>query len=72
MISNKLISKLCALFMKAKATPRLRCNLDLRNSAYDQLQGILNAMETVTEIPIHRHQEEDETVVGSVAYHQKP
>lgn len=33
---------------KAKASPRLRCNLDLRNSTDDQSQRMLNALEPGT------------------------
>ena len=48
---------------KAKASPRLRCNLDLRNSAEDQSQRMLNALEPGTELPIHRHKGSSETCV---------
>lgn len=48
---------------KAKALPRLRCNLDLRNSAEDQSQRMLNALEPGTELPIHRHKGSSETCV---------
>ena len=48
---------------KAKASPRLRCNLDLRNSAEDQSQRMLNALEPGTVMPIHRHLASSETVV---------
>ena len=48
---------------KAKANPRLRCNLDLRNSADDQSQRMLNALEPGTILPIHRHKETSETCV---------
>ena len=48
---------------KAKASPRLRCNLDLRNSAEDQSQRMLNALEPGTVMPIHRHHGSSETVV---------
>ena len=47
---------------KAKASPRLRCNLDLRNSAEDQSQRMLNALEPGTIMPIHRHLSTSETV----------
>lgn len=48
---------------KAKASPRLRYNLDLRNSAEDQSQRMLNALEPGTELPIHRHKGSSETCV---------
>ena len=48
---------------QAKASPRLRMNLDLRNSAEDQSQRILNAIEPGSPLPIHRHQKTSETVV---------
>lgn len=48
---------------KAKASPRLRCNHDLRNSADDQSQRMLNALEPGTELPIHRHKGSSETCV---------
>ena len=48
---------------KAKASPRLRMNLDLRNSADDQSQRMLNAIEPGSPLPIHRHQKSSETVV---------
>ncbi len=48
---------------KAKASPRLRCNLDLRNSAEDLSQRMLNALEPGTVMPIHRHKDTSETCV---------
>lgn len=48
---------------QAKATPRLRMNLDLRNSAEDKSQRMLNAIEPGSPLPIHRHQKTSETVV---------
>ena len=48
---------------QAKASPRLRTNLDLRNSAEDQSQRMLNAIEPGSPLPIHRHQKSSETVV---------
>ena len=48
---------------QAKASPRLRMNLDLRNSAEDQSQRMLNAIEPGSPLPIHRHQKSLETVV---------
>ena len=51
------------LTAKAKASPRLRMNLDLRNSEADQSQRMLNAIEPGSIFPIHRHQNTSETVV---------
>ena len=51
------------LTAKAKESPRLRMNLDLRNSAEDQSQRMLNAIEPDSVVPIHRHQKSSETVV---------
>lgn len=51
------------LTAKAKASPRLRMNLDLRNSADDKSQRMLNAIEPGSPLPIHRHQKTSETVV---------
>ena len=52
-----------ALTAQAKASPRLRMNLDLRNSSADQSQRMLNAIEPGTILPIHRHRTSSETVV---------
>jgi cupin fold WbuC family metalloprotein len=38
-------------------------NLDLRNSADDQSQRMLNAIEPGSPLPIHRHRHTSETVV---------
>ena len=48
---------------QAKASPRLRMNMDLRNSSEDQSQRMLNAIEPGSPLPIHRHQKSSETVV---------
>lgn len=48
---------------KAKASPRMRMNLDLRNSDQDQSQRMLNAIEPGSVVPIHRHPTTSETVV---------
>lgn len=48
---------------KAKASPRLRMNLDLRNSSEDKSQRMLNAIEPGSVVPIHRHRNSSETVV---------
>lgn len=51
------------LTAQAKASPRLRMNLDLRNSAEDSSQRMLNAIEPGSPLPIHRHTKSSETVV---------
>ena len=48
---------------QAKASERLRMNLDLRNSDTDGSQRMLNAIEPGSPLPIHRHQKTSETVV---------
>ena len=48
---------------QAKASPRLRMNMDLRNSDADTSQRMLNAIEPGSPLPIHRHQHSSETVV---------
>ena len=59
-IDNELLDKLTA---EAQASPRLRMNLDLRNSVGDSSQRMLNAIEPGSVVPIHRHQKTSETVV---------
>ncbi len=60
LISTAVLDELTA---QAKASPRLRMNLDLRNSPTDQSQRMLNALEPGTVMPIHRHRHTSETVV---------
>lgn len=48
---------------KAKQSPRLRTNFDLRNSPEDNSQRILNIMEKDTVVPIHCHPDTCESVV---------
>ena len=59
-VDKKILDELTA---KAKENPRLRCNLDMRNSADDQSQRMLNALEPGTVMPIHRHLASSETVI---------
>ncbi len=47
----------------AKASERLRMNLDLRNGDGDTSQRMLNAIEPGSPLPIHRHKDTSETVV---------
>lgn len=59
-ITQSLLDKLTE---EAKANPRLRQSFDLRNSADDDSQRMLNAIEPGSEMPIHRHKYTSETVV---------
>lgn len=52
-----------SLLDRAKESPRLRQHYDLRNSAADTSQRMLNALLPGTEVAIHRHEETAETVV---------
>ena len=59
-VDKKILDELTA---KAKENPRLRCNLDMRNSVDDKSQRMLNALEPGTVMPIHRHLASSETVI---------
>ena len=59
-ITKKILDELTA---KAKENPPLRQSLDLRNSADDQSQRMLNALEPGTVLPIHRHKGTSETCI---------
>ena len=59
-ITQAILDELTA---KAKESPRLRMNMDLRNSENDQSQRMLNAIEPGSDMPIHRHKYTSETVV---------
>ena len=59
-IDNILLDKLTA---QAKESPRLRMNLDLRNSSADSSQRMLNAIEPGSVVPVHRHRGSSETLV---------
>jgi cupin fold WbuC family metalloprotein len=59
-IDQKILDELSA---QAKASPRLRMSMDLRNTPEDLSQRMLNALEPRTIMPIHRHQSSSETVV---------
>lgn len=48
---------------QAKVSERLRMNLDIRDSADDGSQRMLNAIEPGSILPIHRHQKTSETMV---------
>ncbi len=51
------------LLEKATESERRRVNYDLRTSADDQSQRMLNVLLPGTQVPIHRHRETTETVV---------
>ena len=68
-IDKKVLDDLSA---KAKANPRLRQAMDLRNSPEDLSQRMLNALEPGTIMPIHRHMASSETVTllrGRIRWH---
>lgn len=46
---------LLELLKKAAESPRLRANYDLRTSAEDGSQRMLNALQPGTVVPVHRH-----------------
>jgi cupin fold WbuC family metalloprotein len=59
-IDKKLLDELTE---QAKKNPRLRMNMDLRNSVEDKSQRMLNAIEPGTVMHVHRHLKTNETVV---------
>ena len=59
-ITQAILDELTA---KAKESPRLRMNLDLRDTNEDTSQRMLNAIEPGSPLPIHRHQNTTDTVV---------
>ena len=54
---------LAALHLRATASERKRMNYDLRTTAEDNSQRMLNALLPGTDVPIHRHPQSTETVV---------
>lgn len=54
---------LAALHLRAADSERLRMNYDLRTTADDTSQRMLNALEVGTRVPIHRHLETSETTI---------
>ena len=58
-INKELLNK---LFEQAKGNPHLRQNFDLRTSANDNSQRMLNALLPGTVVPIHRHPQSAENV----------
>lgn len=59
-INKQLIQK---LFNQALTNPRLRQNFDLRTSAEDGGQRMLNALMPGTVVPVHRHPMSNENVI---------
>ena len=59
-IDKTLISE---LFDKAIVSERKRMNYDLRTSADDNSQRMLNALLPGTEVPVHRHPHSNESVI---------
>ena len=65
MLNNEKITQglLDSLTEQAKGSPRLRMNLDLRDSENDTSQRMLNAIEPGSLLPIHRHQKTSEIMI---------
>jgi Cupin domain. len=57
-IDDELLDKISE---QAKESPRLRKNFNLHASLNDNVQRLLNALEPGTIMPMHRHQNTDET-----------
>ena len=51
------------LLEQARVNARLRQNYDLRTSADDTSQRMLNALLPGTEVPVHRHPHSNESVI---------
>lgn len=52
-----------SITQKAKESPRLRMNHNLHDSLDSKVQRLFNALEPGTILPIHRHQNTDETYI---------
>ena len=65
MLNNEKITQrlMDSLREQAKASERLRMNLDLRDSDSDGSQRMINAIEPGSVLPIHRHQKTSEVIV---------
>ena len=59
-IDDKLIEDVIA---QAKESPRLRMNYNFHQSLDDKCHRLLNALESGTVVPIHRHPTKDESFV---------
>ena len=60
LINDNLLS---VLHCQARESERRRMNFDLRTTPEDTSQRMLNALESGTHVPIHRHLDTSETVV---------
>jgi len=60
LIDNNVLDELSA---QAKASPRLRMNLNFHESLEDKCHRFLNAVEPGADIPIHRHPDKEESFV---------
>lgn len=60
LIDRTLLDSLTA---QAKASPRLRMNLNFHQSLDEKCHRFLNALEPGTEVPVHYHPTKDETFV---------
>ena len=60
LIDDRLLDE---LMKEAAESSRLRMNRDMRNSAEDKSQRMLNALEVGTILPIHRHRNSSETQI---------
>ena len=60
LINNELLEDLRE---KAKRSERKRMNFDLRTTAEDTSQRMLNVLEPGTQVPIHQHETTTETVI---------
>ena len=60
LINNELLTD---LHEKAQVNERKRINFDLRTSAEDTSQRMLNALEPGTMVPIHQHNTTTETII---------
>lgn len=54
---------LAVLHLRAAESERKRMNYDLRTTAEDTSQRMLNALQVGTRVPIHRHLETSETTI---------
>ena len=59
-IDRELVDK---LFEQARNNPRLRQNFDLRTSADDSSQRMLNALLPGTQVAVHKHPVSNENVI---------
>ena len=68
-IDNEILDSLTT---QAKASPRLRMNLNFHQSMDEKCHRFLNAVEPGANIPVHRHPEKEESFVvlrGRIRWH---